>query len=104
MARSEYDWLRRRLWKLVYYLLKWEYQTDKRSVPWEVRILEARHEIGRVFRYSPSLRSKLTPEMMGPIWQRARKRITWEMGLYTPPPEICPWDIETQIFNKEWLP
>ena len=104
LARSEYNWLRRQMWRLLFYLLKWEYQTDKRSVPWEVRILRARHEIERVLKYSPSLRLKIATEIIGSVWQRARKRITWEMGLYTPPPETCPWDRDTQILRKGWLP
>jgi Domain of unknown function DUF29 len=104
LARSEYTRLQRQLRKLLLYLLKWDYQTEKRSVPREVRILQARFEIASVLKTSPSLHSKLTAETLAPLWQRACKRAVWEIGLINPLPETCPWDIETQLLNEDWLP
>jgi len=105
LANSQYLALQSQLRTLFTHLLKWACQPEKRSNSWQVSILNARDEIEALYEQSPSLRSRLPKKRAQRLWQSARKRAAFETGLpITTFPETCPWDLDTNVFNPDWLP
>jgi hypothetical protein len=59
LGRQEYRELVNRLSVLIGHLLKWQYQSEKRSRSWFLTIREQRRAIQRHLRHNPSLKSRL---------------------------------------------
>lgn len=59
LGRQEYRELVSRLLVLIGHLLKWQYQSEKRSRSWFLTIREQRRAIKRHLRHNPSLKSRL---------------------------------------------
>lgn len=59
LGKREKQELRNRLRILIAHLLKWEYQTDKRSNSWKATIREQRRRIQEHLEENPSLKSYL---------------------------------------------
>ncbi|GBF80545.1 DUF29 domain-containing protein [Aphanothece sacrum] len=59
LGRQEYRELVNRLSVLIGHLLKWQYQSEKRSRSWFLTIREQRRAIKRHLRHNPSLKSRL---------------------------------------------
>ncbi|MGI8743561.1 MAG: DUF29 domain-containing protein [Bryobacteraceae bacterium] len=105
LARAQYRRLDSQLLRLFSHLLKWTCQAEKRSRSWEISIFDARDKIETAFKDSPSLRSRLSAEDIPSIWKRARKRTALETGLALETiPNACPWDLDTEVLNTDWLP
>ena len=105
LARSEYRELQSQIRRLLGHLLKWAYQPEKRSSSWQVSILNAREKIDDALEGSPSLKSKITSQTMERMWQSACKRVVLETHLPAKLlPSTCPWDLNSQILNTDWLP
>ena len=60
LGKREKQELRNRLGILIGHLLKWEYQSDKRSNSWKATIREQRRRIKEHLQENPSLKSYLS--------------------------------------------
>ncbi len=59
LGKQQRQELRNRLGVLIGHLLKWDYQSEKRSKSWRVNIREQRREILRLLQENPSLKPYL---------------------------------------------
>ncbi|MEQ8466194.1 DUF29 domain-containing protein [Coleofasciculus sp. E1-EBD-02] len=103
LGRQERQELENRLGILLGHLLKWEFQSDKRSRSWFATIREQRRRIERLLKKSPSLQPYL-PEALENGYQDALDLAVRETSLSykTFPPE-CPYSLE-HIFNNNLFP
>ena len=103
LGRKERQELRNRLALLLGHLLKWQFQTEKRSSSWLSTIREQRIQIKLLLQDSPSLQPYLEEVFL----------TAYELGLALAMretqlgqqifPEICPYTCE-QTLNSEFLP
>lgn len=98
------DALESQLTRLLMYLLKWQYQPEKRTKSWSDSIRDARKQISRLIRKHPSL--AVHPEMvLIECYLDARVDAADETGLRLKTfPLLCPYDLESEVFNSEFLP
>ena len=88
---------------LLLHLLKWHYQPRRRSRSWRTSLHNARVEIRRRLRRSPSLRPEL-PTLVEIAYADARKLAMHETGLTLATfPERCPWSLD-QLQDEDFLP
>ncbi len=102
LGMSKLDELFSRYKVLVWHLLKWKYQPDRRSNRWRATINEQRFRIARVLRKNPSLRSKRLEEFRD-VYLLARDSAA--EGTELPPgkfPEVCPFTIEEAEDDAFW--
>ncbi|MDB9451534.1 DUF29 domain-containing protein [Dolichospermum circinale] len=64
LGKREKQELRNRLGILIGHLLKWEYQSNKRSNSWKATIREQRRRIKELLEENPSLKSYLSEAMI----------------------------------------
>ncbi len=103
MGRSEKRAIYSNLKILLFHLLKYKYQPDKRNNSWQYTIAKHRQRIAKAIEESPSLKFYL-PEIYLECYQKARKLATKETGLaLTIFPQECPF-VTGQILNEDWLP
>ncbi|MEA5509319.1 DUF29 domain-containing protein [Crocosphaera sp. UHCC 0190] len=103
LGRKERKELRNRLAILLGHLLKWQFQSNKRSSSWLSTIREQRIQIRLLLQDSPSLKSYLDDVFL----------TAYELGLALAIretrlgenifPEICPYTLE-QAVNPEFFP
>lgn len=103
MGRSEKRELRSRLIILLMHLLKWKYQSPKRTESWQHTINEQRISLEELLEDSPSLKS-LLPNVFSQCYQKARLKAVQETGLtLTSFPDVSPWS-ESETLDFEYLP
>jgi hypothetical protein len=103
MGISERKELLSRLEELLMHLLKWQYQSDKRTPSWYHSISNQRIAIEIVLLESPSLQYQLEERMLK-AYSLARRHAALETKLpITTFSETCPYTLE-QVLNSEWLP
>lgn len=104
MGVSQRHELKSRLTILFMHLIKWAWQPDRRGNSWRKTIRIQRREIQDLLDQSGSLK----PYLMGisdNTWSDACEDAEDETGLPLPTfPVKCPWDMESQILAKDWLP
>ncbi len=94
MGRSEKRELTNRLAVLIAHLLKWDYESEKRSRSWESTMKIQRIDIQEVLSDSPGLKNKLD-DTIRVAYQKAKVMASSETGLpETVFPEECPYSIE----------
>jgi|AOMQ01.1.fsa_nt_gi hypothetical protein len=104
MGVSQRRELENRLAVLLMHLIKWRWQPEKRGTSWKLTIRGQRREIEKLLKQSPSLKPSV-PEVIGEAWNDAREDAEDETGLPLPTfPKACPWDVTTQILDREWWP
>ncbi|MBI3328654.1 MAG: DUF29 domain-containing protein [Nitrospinae bacterium] len=87
---------------LLLHLLKWHYQPRRRSRSWRTSLHNARIEIRRRLRRSPSLQHEL-PVLVATAYADARKLTMHETGLPLATfPELCPWSMD-QLQDEDFL-
>jgi hypothetical protein len=106
MARAERRELRSRLTILLAHLLKWRYQTKRRSRNWQGTITRERIEIADLLSEEPSRQSYL-PATIERAYRLARPQAASEMGLSKDDwtalfPEECPWLFEQLMDQAFW--
>ncbi|MDD2748384.1 MAG: DUF29 domain-containing protein [Acidithiobacillus sp.] len=102
MGRSEKNALRSHLRILLMHLMKWQWQPQKQSKSWATTIRNQRLDLKYLIKDSPSLK-RLIPEILPDAWGDAADDAAFETGLpISTFPELCPWDIDTQILAKWW--
>ncbi|MEB3310667.1 MAG: DUF29 domain-containing protein [Snowella sp.] len=103
MGRSEKRAIYSNLKILLMHLLKYRYQSSKRSKSWRSTIREHRQRIQRAFKESPSLQGYFQ-EILTEAYQDARELAADETELsFCTFPENCPFSTE-EILNSDYLP
>jgi hypothetical protein len=88
---------------LLMHLLKWRYQPARRSRSWRLSIRNARIEIRKRLRRSPSLRHEL-PTILLDAYADARKLAMDDTSLPLATfPEPCPWSLDN-ILHEDFFP
>jgi ribosomal protein L29 len=100
VAKSEQREIESRLAVLCAHLLQWRFQSKRRSRSWRGSIAEARNQIARVTRDSPSLRS-YPHKVLAEAYAAARRVAEAETGLTKLPAE-CPWSAEQLLQHDFW--
>ena len=94
MARSDKRQLINRLAVLLAHLLKWQYQSGKRSKSWERTIREQRKRISLLLEESPSLKSEID-QRLSDAYEIAVLSAANETGLDDDRfPESCEYSLE----------
>lgn len=87
---------------LIFHLLKWKFQPEKRSKSWRLTIYNQRCELDRLIKDSPSLIRKLENEI-NDAYQMSIKNATVETGLEEKVfPKECPYSLN-QILDEGFL-
>ena len=104
VGKSEQRELASRMAVLLAHILKWEFQSQKRSVSWTLTIKEQRRLLARRLQRTPSLVPMLSdPEWIDEIWIDAKALAEKETGLdITTFPEVCPW-VLAHVLEEDWL-
>ncbi|MFB2839117.1 DUF29 domain-containing protein [Floridanema evergladense] len=103
LGKQERRELVNRLIVLIAHLLKWEYQTDRRSRSWYLTIREQSRAIRRLLKESPSLKPYL-PEAIADAYEDAVILAAKETGMKLRdfPTEVSyTWE---QVENPDFLP
>ena len=87
-GRSEKRAIESNLVVILVHLLKYQYQSDRRSKSWLATLFEHRRRLNRAFKDSPSLKNYFS-DVFGECYQDARKEAALETGLSL---EIFPLD------------
>lgn len=103
MGKRERRSLKSHIRNVILHLLKWQYQSDKRSPSWRQSIRNGRIEIHELLHDSPSL-ANLVPQILNDEYPTARADAIDETGLIEATfPVQCPFTIE-QILAREFWP
>ena len=103
LGRSEKREIVSRLRILLMHLLKYKYQSNKRTNSWKYTIREQRLQILKSFKDSPSLKNYFQTIFVE-TYPDARALAADESGLdITAFPQDCPFDIKL-VLDTEWLP
>ncbi len=97
LSKRERDRLLSSLRLILHHLLKWDYQSHKRSRSWQNTIGRERDNIGLYLEDSPSLSRYLDNESLEKMYRVARSDAMRETGLDLP--ETCPYNIEA-VLNR----
>ena len=97
LSKRERDRLLSSLRLILHHLLKWDYQTHRRSRSWQNTLGRERNNIGLYLEDSPSLTQYLDNKSLEKIYRVSRSDAMRETGLDFP--ETCPHSIET-ILNR----
>jgi hypothetical protein len=106
LGKSDRRQVRSRLKLILVHLLKWRYQTKRRSNSWKTTINSQRYELEMVLADSPSLRRQV-PGLMVEAFVSARLDAKDEMGMSASEarslPEACPFTSQ-QVLDRTFLP
>jgi hypothetical protein len=104
LARSERRELERPLEVLTEHLLRWQFQSKRRSRSWTANIAGQRYKIRRRLEQNPGLKPKI-PEVLADAYAAARIGFTISAlrNAKLSPAESCPWAFE-QITDQHLLP
>ncbi len=103
MGKSEKRELSSRLTILLMHLLKWQYQTVKRSTSWRNTIAVQRIDIRELLEDSPSLKSEIS-DRIATAYEKAILAAEIETGIEKGNfPAECPFSVE-QISDENFLP
>ena len=92
--------IRNRLAVICEHLLKWAYRPEHRSGSWRESVVEARDQIARLVRESPSLRD-YPAAVVAEAYPPGRRKAEAETGLGELP-ESCPWTIDEVLDHALW--
>ena len=101
VGRSEEREVESRLAVACEHLLKWEFQSYRRSNSWRASVVQARTRIARVIRRNPSLKS-YPATVLADAYRDGRDVAEAETGLLDLP-DTCPWTIE-QVLDRNFWP
>jgi len=103
MGKSEKRELSSRLTLLLMHLLKWQYQTVKRSTSWRNTIAVQRIDVRELLEDSPSLRNEVS-DRIETAYEKAKLAAEVETGIEKQNfPAACPFSFE-QILDENFLP
>ncbi len=103
MSKSEKRELSNRLTILLMHLIKWQYQSVKRSTSWRNTIAVQRIDIRELLEDSPSLRNEILDKIQI-AYEKAKLAAEVETGIERQNfPAECPFSFE-QILEDNFLP
>jgi hypothetical protein len=103
LGRSDKRALGSDLKVVLEHLLKWRYQSEKRSESWSDSIEEHRDRIARIIADSPSL-AGWPAEVLAAEYSRARRKALNDTKLPSARiPVVCPFGVE-QALDPDFLP
>ena len=103
MGKNQKHALESNLTILLMHLLKWQYQSGKRTHSWKFTIREHRQRLHKLFRDSPSLK-RYCEQVFADCYQDARGLASDETGLELDLfPMESPYTI-TETLNQDFLP
>jgi len=103
MGKSEKRELSSRLTILLMHLLKWQYQSVKRSTSWRNTIAVQRIDIRELLEDSPSLKNEIA-DKIEIAYEKAKLTAEVETGIEKQNfPSQCPFSLE-QILDESFLP
>lgn len=103
VAKSERRSLKSNLIILLVHLLKWQFQSGKRTGSWERSIIEHRRRIKELLKDSPSLKPFLVeifPECYADALLQTKAETGLPLAIF---PEQSPYDL-SQILDRDFLP
>lgn len=105
VGKSEQRELASRMAVLLMHLLKWQFQSDKRTNSWTATIKTQRRLLVRRIQKTPSLAPMLTdPEWIDEMWVDATAAAEKETGIdQITFQEVCPWTM-ADVLTEGWLP
>ena len=105
VGKSEQRELSSRMAILLTHLLKWQFQPERRGSSWANTIRAQRKEIAYSLDETPSLKTKLEePRWLDVVWSKAVAQASNETGLDCAWPPSCPWLMDAEILDENWLP
>ncbi len=103
LGRQERRELVNRFIVLLHHLLKWEFQSERRSRSWEATIKIQRLDVAKLLEQNPSLRPYVS-EAIGDAYLRAIVEVYGETGISVDKlPIECPYSFE-QIGDDGFFP
>ena len=103
LGKRQRDQLLSRLRLILQHLLKWQYQSEKRSKSWKNTMTRERDHVADYLEDTPSLKKVLQDrEAIATCYRRARRDAARETGLDTLP-EKNPYALE-QVLDENFLP
>lgn len=103
MGRSEKRGLESNLAIVLLHLLKWQYQSERRSRSWMASIVEHRIRVHKALKESPSLKPYIE-QVFEDVYRDAVKVAIAETGLSAKTfPAECPYAI-AQVLNEDFIP
>jgi len=104
LGRRERDRLVSSVRLILHHLLKWQFQTERRSRSWAKTIQRERINVESYLEDTPSLKRILTQDWLAKIYRIARKDAALETDLpLSTFPEQCPYTWE-QVLDEQFLP
>lgn len=101
MGKSDRRSIRSYLTNIILHLLKWRYQSERRSNSWEDSIENGREAVAWILKDSPSLQPQLN-SFIDEVYANARRKAGRETKLpSTTFPDECPFTVE-QIIRDYW--
>ncbi len=104
LAKTERRELKSRLEVLLLHLLKWQFQSRRRSRSWRTTIAVQRVKIRQHLEENPGLKPS-TPDVLASAYESARIEVTGRfLAKADPqPPDSCPWTFE-QVMDEQFWP
>jgi len=103
MGKSSRNSLKSNLRIILAHLLKWQYQSDRRSRSWQSSIIEHRLRIYDAFVESPSLK-RYFAEVFDDAYSGAIQLASTETGIAQKNfPKVCPYS-QNQVLDADFLP
>ncbi len=99
LSKRERDKLLSSIRLILHHLLKWNYQTQKRSRSWQITIERERNNLEFYLEDSPSLKKYLCQEWIDKMYRLARLDAARETDLDFP--KQCPYNLQDILGNKE---
>jgi hypothetical protein len=95
LSKRERDRLLSSMRLILHHLLKWDFQSEKRSKSWQNTIQRERNNIRLYLEDSPSLKRYLCDEWLHKMYENARLDASGETGLDFP--TDCPYGIQNVL-------
>jgi hypothetical protein len=103
MGNSQKQALESNLKIILMHLLKYKYQSDKRTNSWRYTIVEHRQRIRKAFKNSPSLKRHFLGEFAD-VYLDARKLASVETNLDIDNFPVTSPFTESQVLNEDYFP
>ncbi len=103
MSKSQKQALESNLQVILIHLLKYKYQSDKRTNSWRYTIVEHRQRIRKAFKNSPSLKRHFLEEF-AEVYLDARKLASVETNIDIDNFPITSPFTESQVLDEDYLP
>jgi Domain of unknown function DUF29 len=103
LGKSERRGIASQLTRLLLYLLKWQYQPQRRSDSWLDSITDARTQIALAIEDSPSLQGYPAAQLERRYQAACRKAAEQTHLPLSTFPEVCAYPLES-VLAEDWLP